>query len=150
MTPVASICGPTCGGQLFVHVIGAVTLFGSVFAVAVLAFAALKVAPESATALRRVGFWTTVLLMVPAWIAMYAGGFWLLGHEGLDHSTPGWADAGIEMAHVAGLFTLLLLIFGWQSTRRPGRLDGVVGSLASIYLVALAVAWFFMSAKPDI
>jgi hypothetical protein len=146
---VASLCGPTCGPQLFFHVTGAIILFGSVLAVTILAYAARGLAAERAAVIRRIGFWTTLVLMVPAWILMYAGGFWLLGHEGLDHSTPGWAEGGIEMAHVAGLFTLLLLVFGWLSTRRP-RLDGVVAALATIYLVVLVVAWFFMSGKPSL
>ena len=146
---VASLCGPTCGAQLFVHVIGALTLFGSVLAVTILAYAALRLAPERAQLLRRVGFWTTLGLMVPAWVVMYIGGYWLLGHEGLDDDTPGWADGGIQISHVAALLTLLLLVFGWLALRRP-RLDRVVAALATIYLVALAVAWFFMSGKPSI
>jgi hypothetical protein len=147
----ASLCGPTCGGQFFVHVIGALALFGSVLAVTILSYAVLRIAPEMAQLLRRVVFWTTLVFTVPAWIVMYGGGYWLLGHEGLDNDTPGWADGGIQMAHVAALFTLLLLVFGWLSTRqRRRRIDWVVAALATIYLVVLAVAWFFMSYKPDL
>ena len=93
---VASFCGPACGTQLFVHVVGAIVLFGGVLAVTILAYAALRLAPDLAQLARRVGFWTTVVLMVPAWIAMYGGGYWLLGQEGLDKDTPGWADGGIQ------------------------------------------------------
>ena len=56
---IASLCGPTCGGQFFVHVFGALVLFGGVLAVAILAYAALRIAPD-ALLLRRVGFWTTL------------------------------------------------------------------------------------------
>ena len=69
----ASLCGPACGGQLFLHVLGAFLLFGSVLTVAILAYAALRVAPERAQLLRRVGFWTTLGVMVPAWIAHVRG-----------------------------------------------------------------------------
>jgi hypothetical protein len=146
MTPVASLCGPTCGGQLFVHVIGAITLFGSVLAVTVLAYAALRVTPEQAQLLRRVGFWMTLVLTVPAWIVMYGGGAWVLDREFPDQS-PGWVDAGLDIAHVAAVLTLLLLVLGWFAIRRP-RLGGWFVGVATLYLVALAVAWFYMSAKP--
>lgn len=149
MMPLASNCGPTCGGQFFFHVIGALALFGSVLTVAILSYAALRLSPERAQLLRRFGFWTTLVFTVPAWLVMYVGGFSLLGHEGLDEHTPGWADAGIQSAHVAAVLTLLLLIFGWLAIRRP-RLGVWLAGVATLYLVALAVAWFFMSAKPSI
>jgi hypothetical protein len=146
---VAAFCGPTCGGQLFVHVLGSLILFGSVLAVTILAYAALRLAPEPAQFARRVAFWTTLVLMVPAWIAMYFGGFWVLDHEGLDQDTPGWADAGARIGDLGAVLVLLLLVVGWFSIRRP-RLGGLVAGLATLYLVALAVAWFFMSGKPSI
>jgi hypothetical protein len=145
----ASLCGPTCGGQFFLHVIGALTLFGSVLAVTILGYAALRLTPERAQLARRVGFWMTLGLMVPAWIAMYAGGFWVLGHEGLDKDTPDWATAGARIADAGALLVVLLLLGGWLSIRRP-RLGPWVAGIATLFLVALAVAWFFMSAKPDL
>jgi hypothetical protein len=143
---VASYCGPTCGTQFFVHVVGAIVLFGSVLAVTILAYAALRLAPELAQVTRRVGFWTTLGLMVPAWIAMYAGGYWVLDHEGLDDET-GWVTAGARIADAGAVLVLLLLVGGWLSIRRP-RLGPWVAAIATLYLVALAVAWFFMSGKP--
>ena len=146
---VAAFCGPSCGTQLFVHVVGSIVLFGSVFAVTILAYAALRLGPDLAQLARRVGFWTTAALMVPAWIAMYGGGYWLLGQEGLDEDVPGWANGGIQIANVAAALTLLLLVFGWLAVRRP-RLGGVLAGVATLYLVALAVAWFLMSGKPSL
>jgi len=146
---VASYCGPTCGTELFVHVFGAITLFGSVLTVTILAYAALRVAPERAQLLRRAGFWTTLGVMVPAWIAMYAGGFWVLGHEGLDKDTPDWATVGARIADAGALLVVLLLLGGWLSIRRP-RLGPWVAGVATLFLVALGVAWFLMSAKPDL
>jgi hypothetical protein len=145
---VASLCGPTCGTPLFLHVLGAVTLFGSVLAVTILAYAAFRLAPEQAQLVRRIGFWTTLVLMVPAWILMYWAGAWVLDYEGLDKNEPGWVDRGLDIAHIGAALTLLLLLFGWLSTRRP-RLGGVLAALATIYLLALGVAWFAMSGKPD-
>jgi len=145
---VASYCGPTCGAQLFVHVLGAVTLFGSVLAVTILAYAAFRLAPDRAQVLRRVGFWTTLVLMVPAWLVMYFGGYWLLGHEDFPQ-TPGWTNVGARIADAGAAFVLALLVLGWLVIRRP-RLGGWIAALSTLYLVALAVAWFFMSAKPSV
>jgi len=149
MTTVASLCGPTCGGRFFLHVFGAMTLFGSVLAVTILAYAALRLAPERAQLLRRVGFWTTVVLMLPAWIVMYFAGYSLLDHEGLSDHTPGWTNAGARIADAGAALVLALLVIGWLAIKRP-RLGGWVAAVATLYLVALAVAWFFMSGKPDI
>jgi hypothetical protein len=144
----ASLCGPTCGSQFFVHVFGALALFGGVFTVAIVSLAALRI-PAHALLLRRIAFWTTLVLMVPAWIVMYVGGYSLLSHEGLDESTPGWAEAGIHLAEVAAALTIILLILSWLARRRP-RLGTWLAVVATLYALALAVAWFFMSAKPSI
>lgn len=144
----ASLCGPTCGTQLYLHVVGATVLFGAVVAVAILSIAALRV-ESHAVLLRRLAFWLTLLAVVPAWILMYLGGFWLLGHEHLDKSTPGWANAGIDIAHIGAVLTLLLLILGWLSRRRP-NLGGAVAALSLLYIAALAFAWFAMSGKPSL
>ena len=145
---IASLCGPTCGSQFFVHVLGALALFGGALTVAIVSLAALRI-PAHALLLRRIAFWTTLVLMVPAWILMYFGGYWLLSHEGLDESTLGWAEAGIHLAEVAAALTIILLILSWLARRRP-RLGPWLAGVATLYALALAVAWFFMSAKPSI
>ena len=145
---IASLCGPTCGSQFFVHVFGALALFGGALTVVIVSLAALRI-PAHALLLRRIAFWTTLVLMVPAWILMYFGGYWLLSHEGLDESTLGWAEAGIHLAEVAAALTIILLILSWLARRRP-RLGPWLAGVATLYALALAVAWFFMSAKPSI
>ena len=145
---IASLCGPTCGSQFFVHVLGALALFGGALTVAIVSLAALRI-PAHALLLRRIAFWTTLVLVLPAWILMYFGGYWLLSHEGLDESTLGWAEAGIHLAEVAAALTIVLLILSWLARRRP-RLGPWLAGVATLYALALAVAWFFMSAKPSL
>ncbi len=145
---VASLCGPTCGVQLYVHVLGAVLLFGGVLAVTLLASAALTRPLEQALLLRRIAFWTTLVLLVPAFAVMRVGAQWVLNHEGLDKHTPGWAVAGFVISDAGVIVIILLGLLAWLATRRP-RLGPYLAGLGAIYVIALAVAWFAMSAKPD-
>lgn len=144
----ASLCGPTCGAPLYVHVLGATVLFGGVLAVTILAFASSWRPPEQALVLQRLAFWSTLVLLVPGWIAMRIGGQWVLNHEHLDKNTPGWANAGFIVSDGGAVVILLLLLFSWLAGRRS-RLAPVVAGLGTIYLIALGVAWFAMSAKPS-
>ncbi len=145
---VASICGPDCGGQLFVHVLGSFALFGSVLAITILALVALRQGPELAGLLRRIAFWTALAVSVPAWIVMYFGGYWVLDHEGLDEHTPGWADGGIMIAHIGAVLILLVLLLAWLSSKRPRFFGGALAAIAAIDVVLLGAAVFVMSAKP--
>lgn len=144
----ASLCGPTCGAPLYVHVVGTTVLFGGVLAVTILALAASWRPPEQALVLRRVAFWATLCLVVPAYIASYAGGLWVLNHEHLDKDTPGWANVGFRILDAGGIAILLMLLLGWLSRKHP-RLGPWVAALGVLYVVALGVAWFAMSYKPD-
>ena len=79
---------------------------------------------------------------------MYFGGYWLIGHEGLDESTPGWAEAGIHVAEIAAALTIM------SAHSRLARAQAaaprtVAGWSRRLYALALGVAWFFMSGKPD-
>jgi hypothetical protein len=144
---VASLCGPTCGVQLYVHVLGAVLLFGGVLAVTLLASAALTRPPEQAVVLRRIAFWTSLVFLVPAFIVMRVGAQWVLNHEHLDKHTPGWAVAGFTISDGGGVLILVLALLAWLSTRRP-RLGPYLAAIGVINVLALGVAWFAMSAKP--
>jgi hypothetical protein len=143
---VASNCGPYCGFPLFLHVLGAMVLFGGVASVALLSIVATR-ASEHRPILQRLSLATLLLLVWPGWIAMRAGGQWVLNDEGLDKQTPGWADAGFLVADVGLVLLLVTTLLAWLASRRP-RLVPWVAGLASLYVVALGIAWFAMSAKP--
>ena len=145
---VASLCGPYCDAPLFVHVLGATLLFGTVLTVATLAFAALRVTDQAAM-LRRLAFTITLVGVWPAYILMRVGAQWVLTHEGLDKSTPHWVDVGYVVSDVGILLLLALTLLGWLALRR-GRLTAWFAGLAVVYLVALGVAWFAMSGKPSL
>ncbi len=132
--------------EIFFHVLGAITLFGATGVVAVLALAARGRAEQ--LPLARASFWTLIALALPAWVVMLAFGTWAESTADFS-SDPGWLGIGTAVAD-GGLLVLLaaaFLAFRW--TRRPngGSLVTAIGVLTSFYLVALAVAWWVMSAK---
>jgi hypothetical protein len=132
---------------LFLHVLGAVVLFGGVAALVVVSFAGLRVA-EHAPMLRRLAFVTTLVLVWPAYVVMRLGAQWVLSREGLDGSPPGWVGYGFAVSDGGIIVLLLLTLFGWLAVRRRPRVAPVFAWLSALYLVALGVAWWAMSVKP--
>ena len=152
---VGSICGPTCGFPLFVHVLGAIVLFGGTGAVTLLAAASLRRAPEQAVLLRRVAFVSMLLVVWPGWLAMRLGGQWVLSkYPGLEDSDPTWLGIGFVVGDVGLLVLVVSTIVAWFAYRRttPERprpvTAPILAGLAGLYLLALAVAIFAMSGKP--
>ena len=133
---------------LFLHVLGALVLFGG--AVAATAFGITVWRGHAhAALLARLAFRTLVFVMLPGWILMRVAAQWIVDKE-FPHETPGWVGVGFAVSD-AGLVLLLVLgVLGFLSSRRGGvgRLAAAFAILSPVYLAALAVAWFAMSAKP--
>ena len=131
---------------LFLHVLGATTLFGGVASLAIVSVASLRVA-ENAAMLRRLAFRATLFLVWPAFVVMRIGAQWIVMREHLDKDSPGWVVAGFIVADGGALALLVLTLLGWLTLRRP-RLTAWFAGVSLIYFAALVVAWFAMSAKP--
>jgi hypothetical protein len=142
----ASICGPICGTPLFLHVLGAIVLFGGVASVAVLASTALREKAHTVM-LQRAAFTTTLLLVWPAFIAMRVGGQWVASDEHLDKSPPGWVGVGFAVSDAGILILAAITLLAWLAPRRP-KAGKFLVALSVLYVIALGVAWFAMSAKP--
>ena len=145
---LASICGPTCGLPLFLHVLGATVLVGGISAVMVFAAAALR-HPGHAALLRRIALQTTLIVVWPAFIATVAGGHWTLSREHLadNRTPPGWALVGIAVTDLGVLVVIVLTVCAWLALRRP-RMARAVASLATLYLGALLITLWAMTTKP--
>ena len=130
---------------LFVHVLGAMILFGGTSTVAIVGFAG-RTRSEHAELLARVSLKTFLFLVIPGWIAMRIGAGWIADKE-FPKDTPGWVDVGFIVSEPGALLLLITGILIWVSARR-GRLMLAVPVLAGIYVVALGVAWVAMSGKP--
>jgi hypothetical protein len=133
---------------LFLHVLGAMTLFGAALATAVLAWAG---AGRGRPAVARGAFWTLLAVALPAWVLMRAGGQWVYSREGYTGKhDPGWVGIGFLVAD-PGLLVLLVatgVAFWWSRRAGAGWQARAVAILSSLYLVALAVAWWAMAGKP--
>lgn len=140
---------------LFLHVLGAVLTFGAVATVALLAYVSLRRATPTASLLRRLAFRTTLFVVWPSFILMRVAAEWIRSKEypgGADE--PGWIGVGYIVGDGGVLVLLGLTLCAWLAARqtspeRPRPATATVATaLAGLYLVALAVAWFAMSAKP--
>src|SRR5215210_4330254 len=133
---------------LFVHVLGALILFGGTATVAIVGFAG-RTRTEHAALLARIALRTFLFAILPGWIVMRVGAQWIADKEFPGDTSPGWVDVGFIVSEAGGLLLIALGILAWFSVRRQGvgRAAIAVPVLAGIYVVALGIAWWAMSAK---
>jgi hypothetical protein len=132
---------------LFLHVFGAMVLFGSALTTAVVSYAGWR--RPAAAPLRRTAFWALLAVGIPAYAAMRGGAQWIYSKEGFSgKGDPTWVGIGFGVAD-AGLVVLLVTIGFAYWWRRSGKSAAArtVAVLSSAYLVLLAVAWLAMSGK---
>ena len=131
---------------LFLHVFGAMTLFGAVTAATLLGAAAWR---RPVPILARSTFWALLAAALPAWVIMRADAQWIYSNEGYSgDNDPNWLGIGFTVADL-GLILLLVataLAFWWSRSSKA-LIGRVVTGLTGIYLAALVVAWLAMSAK---
>jgi hypothetical protein len=129
---------------LFLHVLGATILVGAMASAAIAARAS-----SSPVIPRALPFRILLLVAIPSWLLMRFAGQWIDSKENVP-GDPTWLGIGFSVGD-AGLLVLLLATgFAWWSAKRPAknwpRLTTT--GLSLLYLAALAVAWWAMSAKP--
>lgn len=134
---------------LFLHVLGATLTFGATATVAILGFAGRGDGPR-AQWLRRLTFRIGLFVLVPSFLLMRIAAQWIADKEYPDDAkTPGWLDVGFIVTEPGAVLVLVMLILAWLGARRAGsRVSAAVPWLASLYVVALGIAWFAMTAKP--
>ena len=129
---------------LFLHVLGAMTLFGAILTATILAFVAWK-RPEL-TFLRRATF-RALLAGIPAYIVLRVFAQVILDREDYAED-PAWVGIGFLATDVGLLLFLVTLgcCFWWKRSGKPvaGR---IVAVLSSVYLVLLTLAFLAMSGK---
>jgi hypothetical protein len=122
---------------LFLHVLGAMTLFGVMFTAILTSLAG-----------RPRATFTTLVVGVPAWIVAWGGSIWIEGKEDIQ-GDPTWLTIG----HIALEFPLILCLlpsiffaYRWKKNGMPAAAR-IITILSSVYLLALTVAMLAMSGK---
>ena len=136
---------------LFLHVLGAMILVG-----ATLTGASVLALARGDGRLLRLGYWSLLIVGLPAWVLMYGGATWIYSREGLDEvpidST--WTAIGFIVAEAGGLLFLVALVTGGIGVRRLRNSRGsallkLTMVISLVLLAAYVVAVWAMSAKPD-
>jgi hypothetical protein len=129
---------------LFLHILGAMLLVGSLVLV-LIALAGRDM---------RLGFRSLLLGVLPGWVVMRGGAQWIASKEGYDDSNadvPNWVDIGFIVSDPMLLFIIVSTVcagIAASRQRRGGALRGTALALAGITLVACVVAIWAMSTKP--
>jgi len=127
---------------LFVHVLSAMVLVGSLVLVAT------SVAANNL----RLGYRTLLIAVLPSWIAMRVAAQWVLSEQGLDDldPLPAWVDIGFITSEGSLLLLIAATVCSGVAARRArgGGLRTATLVLVGITLIAYVVAIWAMSAKP--
>ncbi len=156
MTSLAAVRPGDVDVALFVHVLGAMLLVGTLFVVATAILLGWRRSdPEQATALTRFGLRTLIVGVLPAYVVMRIGAQWTESAEDLPKEVEDSAWLGIgyitsDAGAVLILVSLVLAIFGLRRLRTGTgtRLGRAVGVVSLLLLAAYVVAVWAMSAKP--
>jgi type IV secretory pathway VirB2 component (pilin) len=129
---------------LFLHVLGATILAGAMASAAIAASAS-----SSPVIPRALPFRILLLVAVPSWLLMRLAGQWIDSKENVP-GDPTWLGIGFTVGDIGLVVLVVATGFAWWAGKRPAkswpRLTTM--GLSLLYLAALAVAMWAMSAKP--
>ena len=142
MSVLAAIRPDDWNLALFVHILGAMVLVGSLVLVAT-SLAARDV---------RLGYRTLLIGVLPGWIVMRGSAEWIAEKEKVNDidPTPAWVDIGYMVAEPTLLLIIIAAVCSGLAARRgsTGGLRTTALVLVGIMLVASVVAIWAMSTKP--
>jgi hypothetical protein len=163
MTLFAAIRPDEWNLPLFLHVLAAMVLVGTLVLVAVTLAGASR---GGSVGTVRLGFRGLLLAALPSWIVMRVTAEWLASEENLDEDPPGWVDAGYMISETTLLLLIAATVCAGVAVRRAGRVEAGGGGtgragadggglgravvvLVGIALVAYVVAIWLMATKPS-
>jgi hypothetical protein len=142
MSVLAAIRPDDWNIALFVHLLGAMALVGSLVLVIT------QIAADNL----RLGFRTLLIAVIPSWIVMRVAAQWIASKEHVDDidPTPSWVDIGYSTSEGSLLLLLIATVCAGIAARRArgGGLRTATLVLLAISLVAYGVAIWAMSTKP--
>jgi len=127
---------------LFLHVLGAIVLTGAIATTLVIA---IRAPTWRRLLVRTIGF-----LVLPAWVLMRFAGQWIDSREAIPND-PAWLGVGFIVGDAGLLLLVITALIAWWGLRRPERRWPVraVAVISGLYLIALFVAMWAMTTKPD-
>lgn len=153
---LAAIRSGHVGVPLFVHILGAMLLVGTLLVVAsAILLGWRRDDSGEAAALTRHGLRTLIVGVLPAYIVMRIGAQWVESAEGFPANySPAWLGIGYMTADFGAVLVLVSVVLsalGLRSLRRGGGtgLARAVGVIALVLLVAYLVTVWAMAGKPS-
>ena len=153
MSLVAAIRDGSVNLPLFLHVLGAMLLVGTL-ATAALALMLGWRSADGAVGLTRFGLRAIPWGVLPAYVLMRVGAQWTEAEQDFpDDFSAAWIDVGYITADIGALLVIVSLILagiGLRKLRGGGGLGlgRAVGIISLLLLVAYVVAVWAMTAKP--
>jgi len=153
MSVLAAIRPDEVNLPLFLHVLGAMLLVGTLFAVA-LATAIGWRRSDDAAGLTRFSLLTLLIGVLPSYILMRIGAQWTEAEQDYpDDFDAAWIGIGYITADAGALLiivSIILSVIGLRKLRRGAgiRFGRAVGVVSTLLLVAYLVAVWAMTVKP--
>ena len=150
---IAAIRPDEINVPLFLHVLGAMLLVGTLLAIALATVIAWRRSDDTA-GLTRFSLLTLLAGVVPSYLLMRIGAQWTEAEQDYPEGfEPAWLGIGYITADVGALLILVSLVLstiGLVKLRRGAgiRLGRVVGAISILLLLAFLVAVWAMTAKP--
>ena len=163
MTILQAIRPDSVNFPLFLHVLGAMLLVGTLFAVAsAIVLGWRRSEPDRSVGLTRFGLWTLIAGVFPSYVLMRIGAQWVESEEFGDLEGPAkeavedsaWLGIGYITADLGALLIIVSIVLSIIGLRRlrSGRgvgLGRAVGIISVLLLAAYVIAVWAMTVKPD-
>ena len=152
MSWVGAVRADSVNFPLFLHVLGAMLLVGTLLAVAMAIVLEWR-RPEGAPGLARLALRTLLIGVVPTYVLMRIGAEWSAAEEDWP-GEPAWLDIGYITADAGAVLILVCVVLAAVGLRKlrggGGRmLARSVGVISVVLLAAYVVAVWAMTTKPD-
>jgi hypothetical protein len=160
MTLVAAIRPDDWNLPLFLHILAAMVLVGTLVLVTVSLAGAWRGGSVGAV---RLGFRGLLLAALPSWIVVRVSAEWLASEENLDEDPPDWVDVGYMISDTTFLLLIAATVCAGVAARRAARVEAGGGRgeaaggglgravvvLVGIAVLAYVVAIWAMATKPS-
>ena len=140
---------------LFIHVLGALALIGTVTLSAALLFSAWR---GASVASLRLALRSLTLGVIPSWVVLRGSAEWIADKEGYFNidDPPDWVDLGYMAGDIGFLLIVVSSVLVWITYRKvraepnegPSRAVRAAAVLIALLLVLNLVALWAMTTKP--